>query len=213
MGPFDWVALLLCSCIVGLSVVGEIKDTLLCELAMDRHLKELSPVWRFALNVLNRLRAQLFLSPLMGAIPGVVLTQGGSALLIAFNTIAVLFITEVDNLAYAFGLGERERERVDTYGYVMLTDGEARMFGRTKVLCVTATVVYTLWMVWNGASVGALMSGGGVVMVFKLSELASTYKTKTVKEIAAFVAVTLVTQVAATGAMGYMMFLWYREKR
>jgi hypothetical protein len=32
----DWVALILCSYVVGLQVVGEIKDINLCEIAMDR---------------------------------------------------------------------------------------------------------------------------------------------------------------------------------
>jgi hypothetical protein len=182
-------------------------------MAMARNLQELSPLWRFALRLLNRLRTQLFLSPLMGAIPGVVLTQGGSALLIAFNTIAVLFVTEVDNMAYAIGLGERQRERVDTYGYVLLTDEEARTFSRTKLLCITATVFYTFYMVWNGASVGAILSGGIVPAVFKVSELASTYKTRTGKEIATFIVVTLGTQFACMGVMMFMLVQWYRESR
>ena len=88
------------------------------------------------------------------------------------------------------------------------------MFGRTKVLCVTATVVYTFWMVWNGASMAALMSGAGVVAVFKLSELASTYKTKTGKEIAASVAVTLGTQAICFTVFILMLAVpWYREGR
>jgi hypothetical protein len=34
----------------------------------------------------------------MGAVPAVVLTRGGNALDVCFNTIAVLFITEVPDL-------------------------------------------------------------------------------------------------------------------
>eukprot|EP01051_Picozoa_sp_SAG22_P007689 SAG22_NODE_550_length_9202_cov_30.666484_4_plen_114_part_00 len=71
----DWIALLLCAYIVGLQVCGEIKDTALCEMAMQRNLKELSLGWQIGLKVLNRLRAQFFLAPLMGVIPGVILTQ------------------------------------------------------------------------------------------------------------------------------------------
>ena len=103
MAPLDWAALLLCAYIVGLQIVGEIKDVALCEMQERRNAKELSPGWLLALNILNRLRSQLFLAPLMGCIPSVVLTQGGSALNIAFNTIAVLFITEVDNVSFFYG--------------------------------------------------------------------------------------------------------------
>ena len=66
MSTFDWIAHFLCSYVVGLQVCGEIKDTALCEMAMEGHLKELSLFWRGALNFLNRLRSQVFLQPLMG---------------------------------------------------------------------------------------------------------------------------------------------------
>ena len=84
-----WVALILCSYVVGMQMVGEIQDTTLCKIAMDRNIKELPVFWQYALGFLNRLRSQFFLQPLVGAIPCVVLTQGGSALDICFNTIAV----------------------------------------------------------------------------------------------------------------------------
>ena len=85
----DWVALILCSYVIGMQMAGEIKDTALCEIAMDRNIKELPVFWQYALGFLNRLRSQFFLQPLVGAIPCVVLTQGGSALDICFNTVAV----------------------------------------------------------------------------------------------------------------------------
>lgn len=201
MGWFDWVALLLCSYIVGLQVVGEIKDTALCEMLMERNIKELPQHWKLALAVLNRLRSQVFLQPLLASIPLVVLTQGGGALNVCFNTIAVLFITEVDNLSYQFGLGEREKERVDTYGYVVLTDLEARQLSRSKAMCVVITVVFTLWLVDNGASIATIFSAALCALSFKLSELATTYKHKSGKEIAIFVAVSVVTQVLAVGVI------------
>ena len=39
---------------------------------------------------------------------------------------AILFITEIDNMSYHLGLGERAKERVDTYAHVVLTDEEAK---------------------------------------------------------------------------------------
>eukprot|EP01052_Picozoa_sp_SAG31_P029800 SAG31_NODE_2997_length_4803_cov_4.274872_1_plen_524_part_00 len=150
----DWLALLLCSFVVGLTVVGEIKDTALCAMSAERNIEELSKFWQVALWSLETLRSQFFLQPLMGAIPVVVLTEGGSAMSICFNTIAILFITEVDNMcvashesvvatahldclrrSYHIGLGERAKERVDTHGHVVLTNEEALMLARTKGLC------------------------------------------------------------------------------
>lgn len=95
MSVMDWVALAMCAYIVGLNIAGEVKDMMLCEMSVDSKKDDLSQGWQLALAFLGRLRSQILLAPLMGAIPAVVLTQGGSSLAICFNTIAVLFITEV----------------------------------------------------------------------------------------------------------------------
>ena len=71
-------------------------SVMLCEMHIEIHKERLSPAWHIAFGVLNRLRSQFFLQPLMGAIPCLVLTQGGSALSICFNTIAVLFLCTYD---------------------------------------------------------------------------------------------------------------------
>ena len=84
MSSADWMALLLCSYVVGMTIVGEIKDTQLCTFSIARNAKELSAGWKIALEVLGVLRSHFFLLPLMGAIPCVVLTQGGSAMAICF---------------------------------------------------------------------------------------------------------------------------------
>ena len=45
MSEPDWFALLLCSYVVGITVVGEIKDTALCAMAIQRNVLELSKGW------------------------------------------------------------------------------------------------------------------------------------------------------------------------
>jgi hypothetical protein len=86
----DWTALLLCSYVVGMTIVGEIKDTQLCSFSVERTAKDLSAGWKIALELLGVLRSHFFLMPLMVATPVVVLTQGGSAMSICFNTIVRL---------------------------------------------------------------------------------------------------------------------------
>lgn len=70
----------------------------------------------------------------------------------------MLFTCEVDNLSYKFGLGEREKERVDRNGHIALTDEEVVQLSRTKFLCIPITVVLTSWLITNGASVAAMLS-------------------------------------------------------
>jgi phage terminase large subunit-like protein len=116
MAKLDWVALLMSAYVVGLMVSGEIKECVthllcrckrrvsacsssdildvcsivLCEIQAQKNAHKLTAPWQLALEALNCLRSQFFLAPLMGATPAIVVTQGGSALAICFNTIAIL---------------------------------------------------------------------------------------------------------------------------
>ena len=211
MALLDWTSLVLCSYVVGLNVAGEIKDISLCEISATLRAKELSLPWRVALATLGRIRSQFFLGAVMGAVPGVVLTQGGSAMAVAFNSIAILFIMDIDNLSYQFLLGERAKERVDAMGHVNLDRDHARALSLTKVLCAVVAVVGTIYMVTNGASVGAMLSGGGMAFFFKLSELTSKYKTMSLLQLVGFVVVTIVVQFVFQSLFLMIVISWYDD--
>ena len=87
----DWSALAVCAYVVGLTVVSENKDMLLCEIAVERGLSrnKLTPAWRLALAILARVRAHTFIALIMSAVPVVIVSHGGSALQVCFNTVAV----------------------------------------------------------------------------------------------------------------------------
>ena len=106
---------------------------------------------------------------------------------------------QVDNVSYHFGLGEREKEKVDADGHVLLTDNQARSLSRTKVMCTAVTMALTLLMVYNGASAAAMLNGNTMALGFKLSELLSKYKHMAKQEVARFVATSLVTQGISAG--------------
>ena len=57
-------------------------------MAIKRKVVDLNIGWQIALEALNTLRSHFFLQALLSAIPVVVLSQGGSALEICFNTVA-----------------------------------------------------------------------------------------------------------------------------
>lgn len=104
---------------------------------------------------------------------------------------------QVDNLSYHYGLSEREKERVDTHGHIMLTDAEAKKLSRTKVLCVAVTMVTTIWLVLNSSLQAAVVSGGCSALLFKGSELISMPEAS-VKEKVIFALKALLAQVLAT---------------
>eukprot|EP01050_Picozoa_sp_SAG11_P032888 SAG11_NODE_10905_length_797_cov_2.421203_1_plen_116_part_10 len=89
-------------------------------------LKERQICWVFLINVLH-------------IVSWLVTYQGGDAMSVCFNTIAVLFLCEVDNAAFAMVLGERARARVESAGRIKLNDSEFAALARSKSgarLCV-----------------------------------------------------------------------------
>jgi hypothetical protein len=124
--------------------------------------------------LINRLRVQLFLWVLFMAVPFVILSQGGSALQICFNTLAVLFLAEVDNMTYNLGMSERTREKVDEKGHVLLTDAEAARLSRAKTVCIVATVVLVTCSVITRSMGSAILWGWLAALIFQLSRMDTT---------------------------------------
>eukprot|EP01052_Picozoa_sp_SAG31_P026475 SAG31_NODE_2400_length_5775_cov_2.602185_2_plen_466_part_00 len=98
------------SVIVGLTASGELKDILLCDLAASRA-QTMSSGSNRLMSALSGCRRWVVLPAMVSAIPQLVLFRGGDALSIALNTIAVLFLCEIDNLAFMFGFLERLKVR------------------------------------------------------------------------------------------------------
>eukprot|EP01051_Picozoa_sp_SAG22_P006936 SAG22_NODE_470_length_10142_cov_13.947227_10_plen_456_part_00 len=166
MGPFDNVALVFAAFIVAFTVVGELKDIELCSMAVAHAGDKLSKGWRLALGFLLWMRRWVFLPPLVMNVHGLVLYKGGDALSICLNTVAILFMCDIDNIAFDLALGERVRARVEDAGRVELDDGEAAGLARTKAVHAVLLVLAMLVGVWIGGAVGffgtplAFMFGG-----------------------------------------------------
>ena len=63
--------------------------------------------WVSALLLLQLLRQYVFLPCLLSTMPAMVAWRGSDSLSICFNTVAVLFLMQVDNDIYAFALAEQ----------------------------------------------------------------------------------------------------------
>ena len=101
----------------------------------------IAPAYRFVLSLLGGMRRWTFLPTLVLTAPVLVLFKGGDALSVCFNTVAVLFLCEIDNLLYAILLPERERARVEVEGRVELSESEAVALMRSKAVHVVLLVI------------------------------------------------------------------------
>eukprot|EP01047_Picozoa_sp_COSAG01_P124822 COSAG01_NODE_53840_length_336_cov_0.869198_1_plen_92_part_01 len=78
MGTFDIIALFFATTFIGIVVVGELNDIILCNVAIEN--LELSSNWNLSLRVLGGVRRFTFLPVLVMTVPVLVMHHGGDAL-------------------------------------------------------------------------------------------------------------------------------------
>ena len=138
MGAQDWVTLFLASLVVAFAVFAEIRDAVLCEIALRAISKrrEVPRGWRFAIRGLNMARYFIFLPNVVSSVAQLVLNDGGDVKNVCLNTVAVLFLVEVDNMAYLHGLGERTRMEAEEMTGARVTEDELQTINAAKIVCI-----------------------------------------------------------------------------
>ena len=117
------------------------RDAMLCEIALrDISQKRQVPRgWKLAIGGLSFARYYVFLPYVVYSVMSLVLSDGGRVRDVCLNTVAVLFLLEVDNLAFLHGLSERVRmEAEENAGARQVTDDDLRTMDAVKIVCVVA---------------------------------------------------------------------------
>jgi len=73
------------------------------------------------------------------------------------NTVALLFLTEIDNMAYALGLREQARKQVEVKGRVELGEEAIALLLRSKIAHMVAIVAGIGWIVVSRNTSGAIV--------------------------------------------------------
>ena len=151
MGAFDWYTLILAAAFMSLASIGELKDIYLCKLAAERS-SNIATTPRRVFQVLGLLRGHVFLPTVICAVSSLVAVGGGDALSLCLNSVAVLFLYEVDNIAFANLLDERVRVRVEQLGRIDLSEVnlqaiqlERRALGSSIVVLLMAGLLSSGW--------------------------------------------------------------------
>jgi hypothetical protein len=144
MGIFDTAALVFASFVVSLAVVGELRDIMLCVAGVQNAGEKLSRGWRYSMLALLSFRRWLFLPRVVYTTAQLDLVKGGDALTVSFNTVALLFIIDVDNLTYELGMPEKWRARIETRGRIQLSDAAADTLAKTRIIHALLVVLCIL---------------------------------------------------------------------
>jgi hypothetical protein len=177
MSSGDWFVFILCLSLISLSIVNELRDIFLCTLsslgdpdlivaAEQRKTNKLEPLPLVALSLVpystsnwkihwilfvhQCIRRYAILPVLIMAIPMLVVVQGSSGVSICLNSVGVLFILEMDNLAYQYGIHEQDRETMETEGGIYLSSGIQASLVRMKsahLISVPLGIIATLLLI------------------------------------------------------------------
>ena len=126
--------------VVAFAVFAEMRDAMLCEIALREISKrrEVPRGWRYAIRGLNYARYFFLLPNIILSVMALVYEDGGRVKYVCLNTVAVLFLLEVDNLAFLHGLGERTRMEAEqkSHAGARVTEDDLRIMGVVKLICV-----------------------------------------------------------------------------
>jgi hypothetical protein len=129
----DFVTLGFCAFVLAMKVSGEIKDIELCRVGLERAKAAggIRTAERRLLLAICFARQWVFIPLLLQTVLLLVVFMKNDALSICFNFVALLFLCDVDNLAFHFALGERLRSQVVQLGHVRLSDVEMKRISWT----------------------------------------------------------------------------------
>ena len=98
MGAFDWLTLAFASYIISLTIAKDGKEIAVVEMAMEQAVEEVPRGVQLLLKATVWTRRYCLIPALLGASVTLVLSQGGDALSVTVNTVAFLFLLDVDNM-------------------------------------------------------------------------------------------------------------------
>ena len=127
-----WVTLVLTSLVSANSFVSELRDIKLCELAVEA--SDANIGWRVAMEVLQSFRQYGMVPGMTMIIPMLIHDKGANPLALCLNTVAILFLLELDNQIYQNGLPESARAEVERQGRVKLDAEKIDFLWRSKLV-------------------------------------------------------------------------------
>ena len=150
MGMTDSVALWLCMGLVALHMANEYTEIRLCKLAIERVGAKVPMHWSYSFKVINALRRHFFLPGVPTTITMLLLTNGADAMSICFNSVALIFLCDIDDIFYSLALPHQTRvatTRAAEQIRVTLSDDEEKsIFLSRLVLQVSIVVISRIGM-------------------------------------------------------------------
>lgn len=144
----DKITLLVAALVVSFNVAREVRDIRLCNLTIEA--RAAGSRWRYPLYAVGWLRQYVVVPSLVCSVPLLVLLKGSDTTSICLNTVAVLFLLELDNQAYEHGLNDRTRANVEEVGRAVIDSAASKLLEASKnahiwtaTFAIIAPIIFT----------------------------------------------------------------------
>lgn len=168
MAFLDTTCFIMCSVFVGLQMAKEFNDIEMSKLVV-RHAGGNIDRWcHYCFIANNFLRRNLFLPSVVASVPLLVLTQGSDAMRICFNTVAVVFLCELDDNFYAVTVSDEAKGRIAKSSRALLRLSGAEqdaLHQSKKVLVGSVTFCMPLALWWNGSTLDGYLAVTGLLII------------------------------------------------
>jgi hypothetical protein len=138
--------------VFALTVGSELKDIKLCHAAIGQAADRITRSWQLVLLLILGFRRWVFLPGMVATAPTLVLLRGGDGLSICANTVAVIFLCQINSASYSILLSDTILQEVEQGGQVVLDEGQAQALQRSKAAHVVMLALFVPLAVWLGAS-------------------------------------------------------------
>jgi hypothetical protein len=162
----EWIVVVMTLIVVSMAVANEIRDIKLCEISRRRYGGG-GWGWNFALAAIGEVRTYGVVFNLIYLIPFLVIHRGADAFSMCMNTVAVIFILEIDNVMYAHGLSPKRIEEFESYHHSPILEKHHALLERQKKLyfiVIPAFVLTSLLLVQHVSEL--IASGSAIVLLF-----------------------------------------------
>ena len=155
MSSSDWAALLLASIIIACGIYAELRDQMLCEFMLAAALQRSTgkgTIPRLLVSILGILRLFAFLPSMLTVVVNLVLLHGGTALQICLNSVAVVFLVELDNMAFTYMLNEDLRKEAEEFAHTPVTASDRKVIDAMKWYYCSTIPFFIVGGVYLGTS-------------------------------------------------------------
>lgn len=160
----EYIVVTLTLIVMSMAVANEIRDIKLCEMTSRRYAGG-GRLWNSSLTAIGNIRLYGVVIWTTFLYLSIVIHRGSDSFSLCMNTVAILFVLEIDNVMYAHGLSSKCIQEFESYHHAPILEKDHVLLERTKVLYFIAVPLYSLAALMLTQNVAEMVGAGSAIIL------------------------------------------------